>query len=1241
MAFNANDIYVEGGNNKILHSWTPGVEKFDTSSFYNWEQDNIPLYDLEERTYYLWEKSGWPTSGSPQVSGVVFSVSADAIGTDTYANDPNLFLDLSSAINALPDVIRYPIRIEVANYGNLGELVLNNLHFTDNGALEIINRNFSKINPGITGTVSSFCYGANKGTAAGNDSGNTNVYMTSISSVDLSSTLAATKLLNTSSLVCSGGAAGDPRWNNNSIIFSQPVHEVRISSNYHKTGKLSVGIYPSNPLGLGTANVFQFTNYGNLADTSIDNYDLSSVTNEITASLLPKNRLDLNSGTDVFSTLGIVGAFYGSYLTKLVVNNCAGKIYIRNFVVDGGLGEATPTTHSTRNGIDINNSEIVLENCAALRCFENGFNLVNSKVIISRGAFSYRNYGKTGASTRDTSIESAGFNLVNSNVTLSSVSTYDSSGAANPFVSNRNQIGIKMHNSTLTGGDKRITGADSLKMTSVQSFENSIAGIRLKGSTINLNGALDTWVNEIGIDSTNSEILVDELYVDNNQNLGAHLKNSRIIYAKNAPDIVAKTVLATNQNNSTNVIFGVTGSLYNWAEDPGMVNFDCNGQHLLLENSKMTHPRLVLAEGLSRTKFKRNRGAVPGLLPDLKISKPAIVVDSNSELDLTYARIQSQTAGSFGSGGNNSGMPIATEGQGGTSNPNKGTCLIVKNNSSCRLVGGENKFTFIDGPEDYEDQIYSAGIFVDKHSTLDVYGPTLMMRHGVNVLLDNQSTLNITPPKDEQGFIDNAQWELSSTGNQTKVDLHSTRACLVATNNSTINMEDCGDYNAQWAKSAADAAIEGDANAWYASGLALSANYSTYETSAFHSQGSIQFYPNPQLQSTLATYDPPSYARDLYDTLTMPLLKGDVANDVTGLSFGGMCLRAMSGSKVKVKNVNFPCGWNNTSSIYYNYDSVADPNGCQQLRIWNIDPTSKLDMSYISVSGHFPPLVGYNGPSAVYPDPITGLGFEGAPDNTPYTSSLSVLDSFGPSGTAGTTHSDPQNFGPFRLYFTPKQFTKYLVYKDQLNDETGMIYQTIAQGYNPSGACSAIGVYALGPDYYGVYGTGPTSPSGIQGALTVSSLTASAHFEDSPMGRAKDYRWYTSAVAYTAVASGTQSCNRGSYGSDVSDNIPGRDAADCGFVHIPPIFKHYKESDFFYAKDLLPQDYDSRIFLDESAIAAFANAKNATMGTSGRPKLVTMITSTTSWAGTGAQSERDLAGRGFLSASEFDLSKLD
>lgn len=1263
MGFNKNDIYVEGGDNKILHIWTPGVEKFDTSSFYNWEQDNIPLYDLEERTYYLWEKAGWPTSGSPQVSGVVFSVSADALGTQAYVDNPNIFLSLSGALDALPDIIRYPVRIEVGNYGDLGELVLNNVHFTGSGALEIVNRNYAHINsgPGMGDyALSSMAKSVGAGAAAGYTAGtNTDVYVTEVSSPDLRNTLTDTSCLGISTAIAATSTPDDPRWEDNTIILGQMVHETRDpDGEWVKTAKMTASLYHTD--AVATTDIFSLTNYGADNDLSISAFDISSVTNEITedSATMRRDYDTTKTPYDAADGVGLVGEFYGNRLSKIEVNNCGGPIYIRNFAVDGALGVSVPTKYTTRHGININNSEVVLEHCAAMRCYETGFNLVNSNVILSRGAWAYRNYALSSnlgyGYDRDTTIKGVGFNLFNSNVVLSSVGEYAASGANAAFASTRNDRGMVMYNSILTGGDKRLTGTDSQSMTSLQLFENSNRGLLMNSSKLDLDGAIDIWLHPVGLEATNSDILIDELYVDHTQTLGVELKNSHLVYAKNAPNIVKKTLVPGAQRGNANSPQFNSGSYYEWEDAPGMVMMDTNGQHLALNNSKYTHPRLVDAAGLSRCKYKRNRGASPAQT-DTLLSIPAIILENNSLAHLTYARIQAQTGTSFGAGGNNEAIPTDGNGvgRGGTSNANYGACLLVKDNSTCRLVGGDGKFTWLDGPSDYPDQIYTANAYVNNGSNLKVHGPTLISRAGVNVLVDNDSVLDICPPKDEYGFIDNEQWDLGTVQqNQTKVDLQSSRACLVANNNSVINMEDCGDFNGQWAKKAADEVVTGDADAWVASGLVLSANYSTYETSAWHTHGSIQFYPNPQLQTEDAggpgevPYDMAGSVvatRGATDEQTFPL--ADNATDIATLSKGGMCVRSMKGSRVNVRNVNFPAGWNNTSALYYNYSLTdVDPQGCEQLRIWNIDSTSKLDMSYGSVSGHFPPLVGYNGPSAVYVVDGEGCTSAGVPDSTLFTSTLSVLDSFGSSGTPGNTHSDGQNFGAFRLYFAPKQFAKYLVYNNQPSGETGVIYQTIAQGYNMSGSCSSIFLTtSSGPDLYSVYGAGPTSPSGIQGAISVSSLTASAWFSSSEFGRCKDFRNYTSAIAYTV--SGRGACTAGLRGESVGqargDGIPGWDSSCIHRGYVEPYFKHYKESNFFYAKDLLPQDYDSRIILDESAIAVFANAKNATLGTAGRPKLVTMKTSTTSFAGEGAQSENDLAGKGFLSASEFDLNKLD
>jgi len=140
MAFKSEDIYTASGNTKLFNAWTPYVSKFDTSSFYNWEQDNLPLYDLEERTYELWEQQGWPTSSVP---GLALTVSADADAV-SLAAESTLFTDVSSAIAAIPKVVRFPVLVEVGSFDELGPLELHNFRIEEGGSIEIINRNFSR-----------------------------------------------------------------------------------------------------------------------------------------------------------------------------------------------------------------------------------------------------------------------------------------------------------------------------------------------------------------------------------------------------------------------------------------------------------------------------------------------------------------------------------------------------------------------------------------------------------------------------------------------------------------------------------------------------------------------------------------------------------------------------------------------------------------------------------------------------------------------------------------------------------------------------------------------------------------------------------------------------------------------------------------------------------------------------------------------------------------------------------------
>ena len=127
--FQASDIYTTSGDVKLWNDWTSYVSKYDASTFYNWEQDNLPLYDIEERTYENWEQHGYPTSC---VGGFALVVSADA-PADSLTCNQNLFTDVSSAIEALPQHIRFPVVIEAASFKDLGDLKLHNIKLGYNG----------------------------------------------------------------------------------------------------------------------------------------------------------------------------------------------------------------------------------------------------------------------------------------------------------------------------------------------------------------------------------------------------------------------------------------------------------------------------------------------------------------------------------------------------------------------------------------------------------------------------------------------------------------------------------------------------------------------------------------------------------------------------------------------------------------------------------------------------------------------------------------------------------------------------------------------------------------------------------------------------------------------------------------------------------------------------------------------------------------------------------------------------
>jgi len=1125
MAFNQNDIYTSSGNVVLFNSWTPYVSKFDTSTFYNWEQDNVPLYDLEERTYELWEQGGFATSAG--VPGLALTVSADTPEL-TLQQNPNIFVDVSSAIAAIPKVVRFPVLVEVANFGDLGPLELHNFRIEEEGSIEIINRNFSR----------TYNASSDVRTVGTPSTGQYLQVPTQISSLDLSNTLTDTSCVHIATPVLSG--AGDERFNKVNSIF-YPSHSERATP---LAVTLSGGSFRS-----GTANQFVPNVFENLTeDGTIVTSDISSVNTATTSDI---------KRPQVSTADPLGGNVYGNACSKISVKNCDGPIFIRHFFVDGQA--ARPV------GIEVTNSKVVIENCAAVKCQEAGFKFSNSEVTLSRSAFAYRNYKEATATTREPEL-GTGFHFINSDVLVSSlpldvtsteVGDTGAEGRDATFVASRNTKGFVLENSKLRGGVRRSSPATASTGGVICSELNTSAGMTLENAFVDVEGLVDVYGNNVGIQANNSFFRYENLTVDGNQEQGLESIKSTLIFDSN--DIMEDS--ARRQ-----------------------LDFSANAVHMDLTDSAFKFKIKDDVPSVYGNSFFRTAFA----------GTPAIFANDNSNVDLISAYIDVSDVDGNGT----------TYGRG----------IKASNGSVATLNGKSNGATFILGPSDYPTQRVMAGACADKNSTISFHGPTAVAQFGVDVLAKDNSVINFEPRRIEGSYApDNQSFALSSPQNHTTVELHSTRSCLVAQRNSTINMRDLGAFPANWASTPSGT-------------LMLEKADYILPASGDVSAGSMQFFANPQDSGVIATSGVntiPTVSVPLTPTLaggrTNTLLVNDggysnpnfnPGSDRTSTAMGGVCLRAVEDSVVNVHNSHFPVPPNGSPADGLFFDASGDD--CDKFNIWNIADSSRLNASYVSLSGMHPISCLQHGPSAIYSG--TDALASGAPSGTPDTGSLSILDAFGagsavwvvPSGVdvnsqferfypvsggingetasalseaginvSGTTaytfgvSGAFNNRGFFRLYWSPKASAKLLqnnVATDgSFSGVVGPAYQIFSQGYNCSGDLSAI---------------------------------------------VPENETNASSVAPDLL--------KLSYDSD-SDGI----------------YDQLWTSGFYYCGEMLEEN-PTQCILDESAADMFANARNASVGLAGRPRKATIYSDSTERNGESYSGDEI---KGFKSASIFDLSR--
>ena len=294
MPFNKADIYTSSGSVQLFNEWDAYVHKFDTSSFYNWEQDNLPIYDLEDRTYELWEQNGYNTSAG--VPGLALTVSADA-GADDLAANRNLFTELSSCVAAIPKVIRFPVLVEVGSFGDLGDLELHNFRIEEGGSIEVINRNFTRIFDASSDARS---------VVAPTQNVSHNLPLL-VSSLDASNTLTDTSCVHISTPVFESGTDARAANKCNRVVY--PQHSSR-------KAPLAVGIGQDPALG-SNANGFSVTPYESSVDTGFDN-TINKLDTSCTKQSDDSSIVRAVAAADTF----VGGNMYFNTLGKISVKNC-------------------------------------------------------------------------------------------------------------------------------------------------------------------------------------------------------------------------------------------------------------------------------------------------------------------------------------------------------------------------------------------------------------------------------------------------------------------------------------------------------------------------------------------------------------------------------------------------------------------------------------------------------------------------------------------------------------------------------------------------------------------------------------------------------------------------------------------------------------------------------------------------------------------------------------------------------
>jgi len=872
---NRNYTYfdIEGGGQSFSGYGFPEVYKHDASGFYNWEQDNLPLLDLETRSDVFKQYLGLDSS----LTGVTLTVSADA---PKSASSTGVYQTVQEALEVVPRRLTIPVLIEICDFGNLGELELKDINAEGEGGLQITCRQYlEEIYAQPTFLSGSYEYGPS---AWQNQP--TQMVASSFQS-DLSSA-SSTGL----SISCS---AVEP-WNRHTRMFFQKANNSQDEAN-----SLSFSPWP-RPEGQefssgGTLSAINFYGYSETDDITVR----QDADPRAAGGSLFRQRLPL-----LTTDRGVTFA-YGAYFRKIKITNCS-RVKLQNICVDSASGADFEYPNNTQflcdTGIEVNNSDILLENVSITRVKKTGLLLDNSKVCTAKNFVVYRIYDRTVNQERTS--DGVGVYAVDSNVIFDARETSGTAyntDAAGVYITSISKcgVGIEGINSQIAGGAKsnsvtntepKNAGGTPLDMTGdwntthLTCFANT-TGIKLHNSTLDYDGRPSVFCNIKGVDALQSNIFLPQFSVDYNQDEGFYLSKSYLGYGKFSSYFADAGSCSATQG----------------APRPKPAYCaDYNGINVHADKGSSVSP---VADCSAINNLDMWGGGWPGTgysdstqlaMSNHKTDAPAILVSDSSDAEM----VQLVVANPATAGG------VA------------GKCARAEKNSSLVIRGTEKGATGLGsyGPIDslggLESNWTTAATCADDNSKITFSGPTKISRYGIAVLAQNNSEMNFGPPgtPGTMNVPDPVRYGLDSSSNHTMVDLHSTRACVVASNKSIVNMESLGGSALEPASSVDTQALS-----------ALSSLYTSATSGSF-----VRFSPNGFTENAQGTAQ---LDASFFDTFTRTALQGIDDDEHRMASTGGMCVRAVGSSHVNANLVNFKFGMEGSSisGVMYNYNGL----GCE------------------------------------------------------------------------------------------------------------------------------------------------------------------------------------------------------------------------------------------------------------------------------------------------------------------------